>query len=89
MSITAGSSSLPLMCVTFSAFSVYTIFYFCFADNCGKGKEYKVLSMGEACIQCQPGTYKDTVGNEACKPCQPGYTSVETGQESCDICKFS
>ena len=59
-----------------------------FPDHCGMGKEYKVLSMGEACIQCQPGTYKDTVGNEACTPCQPGYTSVETGQASCDTCKF-
>ena len=64
------------------------VFYLCFADHCSKGKEHKVLSMGEACIQCQPGTYKDTVGNEACKPCQLGYTSVETGQESCDVCKF-
>ena len=60
-----------------------------FPDNCGMGKEYKVLNIvGEACIQCKPGTYKDTVGNEACKPCQPGYTSIETGKASCDICKF-
>ena len=59
-----------------------------FPDHCGLGKEYRVWSIGEACIQCQLGTYKDTVGNEACTPCQPGYTSIETGQASCDICKF-
>ena len=59
-----------------------------FPDHCGMGKEYRVWSMEEACIQCQPGTYKDTVGNEACTPCQPGYTSIETGQASCDTCKF-